>query len=104
VTIYTIGVGDPEANGDYRVDLATLREVAARTQGQFFRAEDGAQLEAIYADIDRLAPVKLQSFTWRPRVPMFQWPLGARVVIALLLWTVLLITRGHALARTARHA
>lgn len=104
VTIYTIGVGDPEASGDYRVDLATLREVAARTQGQFFRAEDGAQLEAIYADIDRLAPVKLQSFTWRPRVPMFQWPLGASVVIALVLWTVLLITRGHALARTARHA
>ncbi len=104
VTIYTIGVGDPEATGDNRVDLSTLRDVAARTDGQFFRAEDGAQLEAIYADIDRLAPVKLQSMTWRPRIPMFQWPLSASVVIALLLWTILLIGRAHVLARTARHA
>ena len=36
VEIYTIGVGDPEATGEDRVDLTTLREVAQRTGGQYF--------------------------------------------------------------------
>ena len=42
-------------------------------------------MQAIYADIDRLAPAKLQTLSWRPKLPLFQWPLGAAVVLALLL-------------------
>jgi Ca-activated chloride channel homolog len=90
VVIYTIGVGDPAASGENRVDLGVLKSVASTTGGQFFRAEDGAQLQAIYADIDRLAPAKLQTLSWRPKLPLFQWPLGAAVIIALLLWLALL--------------
>jgi Ca-activated chloride channel family protein len=91
LTIYTIGVGDTEASGENRVDLPALREVASTTGGQFFRAENGEQLEAIYADIDKLAPVKVQTESWRPKLPLFQWPLGAAVVLGLGLWTVLLL-------------
>jgi Ca-activated chloride channel homolog len=90
IVIYTIGFGDPNATGENRVDLGTLRQVASATQGQFFRAENGAELQAIYADIDRLAPVKLQTLTWRPRMPLYQWPLGAAVVLGLALWCLLL--------------
>src|SRR5262249_46200603 len=90
VVIYTIGFGDPNATGDDRVDLGTLRQVASVTSGQFFRAEDGTQLEAIYTDIDRLAPVKLETLTWRPRNPLYQWPLGTAVVLGLALWCLLL--------------
>jgi Ca-activated chloride channel homolog len=90
LVIYTIGFGDPNATGEDRVDLATLRQVASVTSGQFFRAEDGTQLEAIYADIDRLAPVKLETLTWRPRIPLYQWPLGTAVVLGLALWCLLL--------------
>ena len=90
LVIYTIGFGDPNATGEDRVDLATLRQVASVTSGQFFRAEDGTQLEAIYADIDRLAPVKLETLTWRPRIPLHQWPLGTAVVLGLALWCLLL--------------
>jgi len=90
LVIYTIGFGDPNATGDDRVDLATLSQVASVTSGQFFRAEDGTQLEAIYADIDRLAPVKLETLTWRPRIPLHQWPLGTAVVLGLALWCLLL--------------
>jgi hypothetical protein len=60
--------------------------VAATTGGHFFRAEDGAQLQAIYADIDKLAPAKLDTLSWRPKLPLFQWPLGAAVVLGLALW------------------
>lgn len=102
LTIYTIGVGDPQASGENRVDLQVLRDVASATGGQFFRAENGEQLEAIYADIDRLAPVKLQTETWRPKLPLFQWPLGAAVVLGLVLWALLLM-RGVTF-RTPRHA
>jgi Ca-activated chloride channel homolog len=101
LVVYAIGVGDPAASGENRVDLDTLRSVATTTGGTFFRAEDGAQLEAIYADIDRLAPVKRETQSWRPKLPLFQWPLGTAVVLALLLWTALLL---RSLWRQARHA
>jgi Ca-activated chloride channel family protein len=100
LVIYTIGVGDPNASGENRVDLATLRDVASTTGGSFFRAEDGAQLDAVYRDIDKLAPVKLASQSWRPKLPLFQWPLGAAVVLALLGWCGLLL-RSTLLARRA---
>lgn len=98
VTVHTIGVGNPEASAENRVDLETLRAVASATGGKFFRAENGAQLEAIYTEIDKLAPVKLQTESWRPKLPLFQWPLGVAVVLALALW-LLLFMRGTAVSR-----
>ncbi|MGY3614508.1 VWA domain-containing protein [Bradyrhizobium sp. USDA 10063] len=91
VVVYTVGVGDPAASGENRVDLGTLQSVATTTGGRFFRAENGAQLEAIYADIDRLAPAKLDTLSWRPKLPLFQWPLGAAVILSVLLWLGLLL-------------
>jgi Ca-activated chloride channel homolog len=104
VVIYTVGVGDPAASGENRVDLGVLRNIATTTQGRFFRAEDGAQLAAIYADIDRLAPAKLDTQSWRPKLPLFQWPLGAAVLLALALWLVLLGQSEWDRRRMARHA
>jgi len=103
VVIYSVGFGDPNATGENRVDLSTLRQVASATDGQFFRAEDGAQLAAIYAEIDRLAPVKLETLTWRPRDPLYQWPLGAAVILGLALWC-LLLTGSIFRWRGSRHA
>ncbi len=69
VRVYTIGVG---SNGqalspirfndntvrlqyvNVRIDEALLREVAAQTGGQYFRATNNESLAAIYAEIDRL--------------------------------------------------
>jgi Ca-activated chloride channel family protein len=104
VVVYTIGVGDPAASGENRVDLGVLRAVASTTGGQFFRAEDGAQLQAIYADIDRLAPAKLQTLSWRPKLPLFQWPLGAAVMLGLVSWLTLLAASEWGRRKVARHA
>jgi Ca-activated chloride channel family protein len=104
VAVYTIGVGDPAASGENRVDLGVLQAVASTTGGRFFRAEDGAQLQAIYADIDRLAPAAVQTLSWRPKLPLFQWPLGAAVLLSLLLWFALLTASAWSRARTVRHA
>jgi Ca-activated chloride channel homolog len=104
VVVYTIGVGDPAASGENRVDLSVLRNVADTTQGHFFRAEDGTQLAAIYADIDRLAPAKLDTQSWRPKLPLFQWPLGAAVLLALALWLVMLTESELSRRKVVRHA
>ncbi|MDN3273590.1 VWA domain-containing protein [Frankia sp. RB7] len=104
VAVYTIGVGDPAATGENRVDLSVLQSVAGTTGGHFFRAEDGAQLQAIYADIDRLAPAKLETLSWRPKLPLFQWPLGAAVILALLLWLALLLGSEWRRVKAVSHA
>lgn len=104
VVVYTIGVGDPAASGENRVDLGVLQNVAATTQGHFFRAEDGAHLAAIYADIDKLAPAKLDKQSWRPKLPLFQWPLGAAALLALALWLALLTESEWSRRKVARHA
>jgi Ca-activated chloride channel family protein len=104
VVVYTIGVGDPAASGENRVDLGVLQSVAATTNGRFFRAEDGAQLQAIYADIDRLAPAKLDTLSWRPKLPLFQWPLGAAVVLGLALWLGLWLGGERERRGALRHA
>jgi Ca-activated chloride channel family protein len=104
VVVYTIGVGDPAAKGENRVDLGVLQSVAATTGGHFFRAEDGAQLQAIYADIDRLAPAKLDTLSWRPKLPLFQWPLGAAVILGLLLWLGLWLAGERERRGAVRHA
>jgi Ca-activated chloride channel homolog len=104
VVVYTIGVGDPAASGENRVDLSVLRNVAGTTHGRFFRAEDGAQLQAIYADIDKLAPAKLDTLSWRPKLPLFQWPLGAAFVLTLSLWLVLLAASEWARRKEPVHA
>src|SRR5262245_46124481 len=102
IVVYTVGVGDPAASGENRVDLTTLQQVASATDGHFFRAENGAELQAVYADIDRLAPVKLETLSWRPKLPLFQWPLGAAVVLGLALWAVLIV--GGPIRSPPRHA
>jgi Ca-activated chloride channel homolog len=76
VEIYTIGVGDPEATGEDRVDLEALQRIANRTGGQYFFAADEAALGEIYARIDALAPQKVETTSYRPRQPLAWMPLA----------------------------
>ncbi len=67
VEIYTIGVGNPDATGEERVDLKALQQIAGRTGGEYFFAEDEASLEGVYTRIDELAPRETETISWRPR-------------------------------------
>lgn len=70
VVIHTIGVGNPKASGDDRVDLDALGDIAARASGQFFYADDEAGLTAIYDEIEKLNPRVTETVTFQPRKPL----------------------------------
>ncbi len=78
VEIFTIGVGDPDAGGEDRVDLATLQDIATRTGGEFFFAGDEAALREVYARIDALAPARGRDAQLPPAAVARLDPAGAR--------------------------
>ncbi len=82
VVIHTVAIGDPAAVGEQALDEAMLREVAQATGGGFYRAEDRAEMEAIYAELDSLNPRQVETVSFRPRRDLFAWPLGAAVLMA----------------------
>ena len=102
VRVYTIGVGTQgEApypfqtafgiqyqNVPVEIDEPTLKQIAATTGGQYFRATDNASLKAIYAEIDQMEKTKIsvQEFSKKQEEYM-QWAL---LVLLLLLVEVLL--------------
>ena len=90
VEVYTIGVGDPEATGEDRVDFEALADVARRTGGRFFTADDEAGLADVYARIDELSPGEVRTESWRPRDSLVHWPAGAAALLALFGYAALL--------------
>ncbi|TKZ19207.1 VWA domain-containing protein [Shimia litoralis] len=95
LTIYTIGVGDPKAGGDDRVDLGTLEDIANRAKGSFYYGFDQAGLAEIYAKIERLNPRITETITFQPRQPLGWVAFGAGMLVALLamIWLVTTSTR-----------
>jgi Ca-activated chloride channel family protein len=96
LTIYTIGVGAERAvvrgllgnrvvNPSRDLDEATLKAIAEATGGRFFRATDRQALEAVYRTLDELEPVEGGERVVRPVDELYPWPLGAALVLTLLL-------------------
>jgi Ca-activated chloride channel family protein len=83
IVVHTVGIGDPKATGESKLDTATLQKVAATTGGRYFFGQDESQLEEIYATLDRITPANHKTLSWRPKRELFQYPLGA-VVLAVL--------------------
>ena len=99
VEIFTVGVGDPDATGENRVDVATLRDLASRTGGEYFFAVDENALRGVYDRIDQLAPRKVEELSYRPRQPLAWIPLALAALIGTgALATLLVTTRRRAFA------
>ncbi|MFT5400969.1 MAG: Ca-activated chloride channel family protein [Gammaproteobacteria bacterium] len=86
MTIYTIEVGNDDKAMHELVDQKKipagtilnekmLRQIAAITGGQYFRARDSASLEMIYESLNELEPVDQDLRLDRPRSEIFHWPL-----------------------------
>ncbi len=81
ITIHTIGIGDPRASGEDKVDLEALKKISTQTGGRAFRGENRASLEDIYATIDRTTPDKAKRFTWSPHIDLFWIPVGIAALL-----------------------
>ena len=77
------GLSVPMPGGDDDIDEATLKKIASETGGQAFRARDTEQLAGIYAELDRIEPVKQEGQRVRPRIERYWWPLAAALLVAL---------------------
>lgn len=102
--IYTVGIGadsmqvqtlfgSRRVNPSEDLDEQTLTEIAETTGGRYFRARNTAELEEIYAELDKLEPVAQEPLHFRPRTALFMWPLGAALLIAALL--MVMMARGR---------
>ncbi len=97
VRIYTIGVGSDQkevqiyedgrliTRDDLGLDETVLRQIAALTEGGYFRATDTRALEEIYHRIDELEKTRAESRTIMIPHPLYHWPLGAGLLLLLLL-------------------
>ncbi|RPH98236.1 MAG: VWA domain-containing protein [Lysobacterales bacterium] len=99
--IYTVGVGADEmmvqdffgsrlVNPSADLDEDTLKAIAERTGGAYFRARDAEALARIYAQLDELEPVESDQEAIRPVDELFHWPLALALVLALTATALLL--------------
>jgi Ca-activated chloride channel family protein len=93
IVIHVVGVGDPRATGEEKLDEEALTDVASTTGGRYFHAADRDQLEEIYTELDRIDTRPVEAETYRPRTDLFHWPLAAFMVFGLLFHAGLLIKR-----------
>jgi Ca-activated chloride channel homolog len=95
VRIYTIGVGADETlmqglfglqrtmSGD--LDEETLKAIAEKTHGRYFRASDLKSLAQIYALLDKIEPLSKDQQNWRPVTELYQWPLAGALLLSVLI-------------------
>lgn len=76
-------VAQEQISGEDEVDEKALRRIAEETGGRFFRARDTRELAGIYAELDRLEPVRGSGPAVRPRIERYPWPLAAALLIGL---------------------
>ncbi len=94
MTIYTVGVGADEmmvqdffgsrlVNPSADLDEETLKAIAEKTGGAYFRARDAEALAQIYEQLDKLEPVESDQESIRPVDELFYWPLSAGFLLVL---------------------
>lgn len=102
VVVHTIGIGDPEASGESKVDLNTLQEIARTTGGRYFRADDREALKAVYATLDQITPHQVKTLSHQPKRDLFWLPLGAALLLLLAAHGLAVIATRLAVPRATR--
>jgi Ca-activated chloride channel family protein len=98
VKVYTIGVGtrglapfpmvDVFGRRGYRqvqvdIDEETLAQIARRTGGKYYRADDTSTFRAIYDEIDRLEKTEVEVKKYQRYLDLFPWLVAAGLVCLL---------------------
>jgi Ca-activated chloride channel family protein len=94
--IYTIGIGADEmivrsffgnrkVNPSQDLDEKTLKAIADKTGGRYFRARNTQELDKIYHILDELEPVEKDKQYFRPKTELYFWPLAAALLLAFII-------------------
>lgn len=109
VRVYAVGIGTEgvvmspaqrNSDGTYsfaprftKFDTQLLEEIASITGGKFYRAFSARDLEAIYAEIDRLEKTKIEISTVRRTTDYFHYLISVAVILFLIeilgMWGIL---------------
>lgn len=81
IIIHVVGLGDPRAMGEDKVDYDALNDIAKATGGQVFHGENRVELEGAYATLDKITPQNFQTLSYQPRRELFMYPLAASVLL-----------------------
>lgn len=87
IRIYTVGLGANQVimpsllgpqiiSGEYELDEETLKQIAQETHGLYFRAKNPEELISVYEQLNKMEPRMGESETFRPKTPLYYWPLG----------------------------
>lgn len=99
ITIHTVGIGDPDASGEDKLDTAALEKIATTTGGRYFFGQDQKQLADIYDTLDRITPANQSTLSWQPKIELFHYPLGAALLLLIayqaVMWLVSSIASGR---------
>jgi len=94
IKIYVIGVGDDNARrrglfglrmGGSDLDEKTLKAIASKTNGRYFRARDVNELQQIYKLLDDIEAVADDKQSFRPIKELYQWPLATSLLLVIII-------------------
>ncbi len=78
VSIYTIGINS------LNLDEKTLQKIANMTNGQYFRAQNRAELDRIYHSLDKYEPIKEKYKIIRHKTALYPWLLATAFFLSIL--------------------
>ena len=95
IRIYTIGVGSEDnpllnlfrsqqGSQPDELDVKTLQAIAKLTGGLFFRANDSANLQRAYQQLDKIEPVKSGQIIYATNIMLYPWFLSAALLLVLI--------------------
>lgn len=83
ILIHVVGIGDPHATGEDKVDYGALKRIADATGGRLFHGENQQTLQQVYDTLDSITPQNHKVLSYRPKRPLFMYPLAAATLILL---------------------
>ncbi len=82
ILIYTLGIGN-STSGGYAIDEKLLTQIAETTGGKYFRADGPKEMQAVYAELNKLQPIVYEEESYKPQVLLYKYPLGVAVGLML---------------------
>lgn len=111
ITIYSVGIGADvmiqkslfgarRVNPSSELDEDSLKRLAEKTNGQYFRARSSEDMSEIYKRLDELEPVEQEQQQMRPMTSLFYYPLSLALFITFIYIIWLCIPKNSGFKKT----